>query len=79
MPIATHPPRAQPPRPGRVGLAPPARTRAPMSARGPALAARSASAADAIHAGGAVPPELPGAASSELREMIARAEARAGL
>ena len=37
------------------------------------------SAADAIHAGGSVPPELPGAASSELREMIARAAARAGL
>jgi len=34
---------------------------------------------DAILAGHAVPPPLPEAASTELREIVARAEARAGL
>lgn len=44
-----------------------------------ALGARAADRADAILAARAVPPPLPEAASAEFREIVARAEARAGL
>lgn len=49
------------------------------AAGGQALGARAADRVDAILAGHAVPPPLPEAASTELREIVARAEARAGL
>jgi trimethylamine--corrinoid protein Co-methyltransferase len=49
------------------------------TAGGQALGARAADRADAIFAAHAVPPPLPEAASAELREIVARAEARAGL
>jgi len=49
------------------------------TAGGHALGARAADRADAILAAHAVPPPLPEAASAELREIVARAEARAGL
>lgn len=49
------------------------------AAGGTALGARAADRVDAILAGHAVPPPFPEAASAELREIVARAEARAGL
>jgi trimethylamine--corrinoid protein Co-methyltransferase len=49
------------------------------TAGGLALAARAADRADAILAANRVPPPLPDDAAAELREIVARAEARAGL
>ena len=49
------------------------------AAGGLTLGGRAADRVDAILAGRAVPPPLPEAASAELREIVARAEARAGL
>jgi trimethylamine--corrinoid protein Co-methyltransferase len=49
------------------------------AAGGKALGVRASERADAILAAGAVPPPLPDAAAAELREIVARAEARAGL
>lgn len=48
-------------------------------AGGQALGTRASDRVDAILAGHAVPPPVPEAASAELREIVARAEARAGL
>jgi hypothetical protein len=47
--------------------------------RAPVVVPRFAGRADAIFAGRAVPPPFPAAAAAELREIVARAEARAGL
>jgi trimethylamine--corrinoid protein Co-methyltransferase len=49
------------------------------AAGGQALGARAADRVDTILAGRAVPPPLPDDAARELREILARAEARAGL
>jgi trimethylamine--corrinoid protein Co-methyltransferase len=49
------------------------------AAGGQSLGLRAADRVDAILAGRAVPPPLPEAAAAELREIVARAEARAGL
>ena len=49
------------------------------AAGGKALGVRAADRADAILAAATAPPPLPDAASAELREIVARAEARAGL
>jgi trimethylamine:corrinoid methyltransferase-like protein len=49
------------------------------AAGGLSLGLRAADRVDAILAGRAVPPPLPEAAAAELREIVARAEARAGL
>jgi trimethylamine--corrinoid protein Co-methyltransferase len=49
------------------------------AAGGKALGVRAADRADAILAAATIPPPLPDAASAELREIVARAEARAGL
>ncbi len=49
------------------------------AAGGQSLGLRAADRVDAILAGRAVPPPLPEAAAAELREILARAEARAGL
>ena len=56
------------------------RTRGAWEAAGSkALGVRAADRADAILAAATAPPPLPDAASAELREIVARAEARAGL
>ena len=49
------------------------------AAGGQSLGLRAANRVDAILADRAVPPPLPEAAAAELREIVARAEARAGL
>ena len=49
------------------------------AAGGQSLSLRAADRVDAILAGHAVPPPLPEAAAAELRQIVARAEARAGL
>jgi hypothetical protein len=59
-------------RPGPGAISPGAGRWDPVSADGPRVV-------DAILAGHAVPPPVPEAASAELREILARAEARAGL
>ena len=51
----------------------------PVTAGGRVPGSRTADRMDSILAGRAIPPALPEAASTELREIMARAEARAGL